>query len=239
MASLPRREPVPGPAERAYNHLIEAILDGTIPANSTLPAERELADRLGVTRPTLREALQRLDSNGWIKIRHGKPTRVRDIWTEGNLNVLEALVQRRAIPPQTLVPQLLEIRGALAPLYTASAVAHRAQEVAALLDDLLVRLEDTPESFARADWELHHRLTVLSGNPVYTLLLNGFAGFYEDMARLYFNLPQTRAYSRRFYTDLRAAAADRDSSAAGTIAAQVMAESIKFWDSAAQALERT
>src|SRR5512136_2779504 len=47
------------PAELAETRLISAILDGTFPINSNLPAERELATKLGVTRPTLREALQR------------------------------------------------------------------------------------------------------------------------------------------------------------------------------------
>src|SRR5690606_5044175 len=81
------------PAELTYNRLVEAILDGTFPANSTLPAERELADKLGVTRSTLREALQRLAADGWLDIQQGRRTRVRDIWTEGNLNILAMLVE--------------------------------------------------------------------------------------------------------------------------------------------------
>ena len=68
------------PAERVENRLIQAIVGGEFPINSTLPPERELARRLGVTRPTLREALQRLARDGWIEIHHGKSTRVRDYW---------------------------------------------------------------------------------------------------------------------------------------------------------------
>ena len=73
------------PAEFAENRLIQAIISGHFPINSNLPAERELAAQLGVTRPTLREALQRIARDGWIEIRHGKPTRVRNYWQEGNL----------------------------------------------------------------------------------------------------------------------------------------------------------
>ena len=40
--------------------LLTAILDGTYPPGTALPNERELAAQLQVTRPTLREALQRL-----------------------------------------------------------------------------------------------------------------------------------------------------------------------------------
>ncbi len=222
------------PAEWTIRRLIEAILDGTFPANSTLPAERQLAEMLGVTRPTLREALQRLAADGWIEIQHGKRTRVRDIWTEGNLNVLARLVEHQAVLPATFVPQLLEVRGALAPVYIGAAVRHNAAQVVSLIDALLAELEDTPASFACTDWMLHHRLTVLSTNPVYTLMLNGFAGFYEDMARIYFSLSESRSSSRQFYTDLREAAARGDAEAARAIADRVMQHSITLWNKAAQ-----
>jgi GntR family negative regulator for fad regulon and positive regulator of fabA len=45
------------PAEWTESRLIQAILEGDFPINSTLTAERELAVQLGVTRPTLRETL--------------------------------------------------------------------------------------------------------------------------------------------------------------------------------------
>ena len=38
-----------------------------------LPSERDLADKIGVTRTTLREVLQRLARDGWLTIQHGKP----------------------------------------------------------------------------------------------------------------------------------------------------------------------
>jgi DNA-binding FadR family transcriptional regulator len=42
----------PKPADLAESRLIVAILDGHFPIGDTLPAERELATQLGVTRPT-------------------------------------------------------------------------------------------------------------------------------------------------------------------------------------------
>jgi GntR family negative regulator for fad regulon and positive regulator of fabA len=222
------------PAELTYNRLIDAILDGTFPPNSFLPAERQLSEMLGVTRSTLRETLQRLAADGWLEIQHGRPTRVRDIWTEGNLNVLAMLVKHQAVLPRAFIPQLLEVRSALAPLYTRGAVEHNAAGVAVLLDSLIANLADTPESFASTDWTLHHRLTVLSTNPVFTLMLNGFAGFYEEMARLYFSLPESRASSRQFYADLRAAALAEDAPAAQAVTQAIMLYSIELWNRAAE-----
>jgi GntR family negative regulator for fad regulon and positive regulator of fabA len=230
MNDMPQWTAPDKPAELTTRRLIDAILDGSFPANSTLPGERQLAELLGVTRSTLREAMQRLATDGWLDIQQGKRTRVRDIWTEGNLNILATLVEHQAVLPRAFVPQLLEVRGALAPVYTWSAVRHNGAQVARLIDDLMSELADTPESFARTDWKLHHRLTVLSTNPVYTLMLNGFAGLYEDMARLYFTLPESRDSSRRFYSELRAAAAEGDAERARLIADRVMQDSISLFN---------
>ena len=103
------------PAELTESRLIAAILDGTFPINSTLPAERELAEKLGVTRPTLREALQRLGRDGWLEIHQGKPTRVRNYWQEGNLGLLNAITRDPDKLPPDFITQLLEARISLAP----------------------------------------------------------------------------------------------------------------------------
>ncbi len=110
------------PAELTENRLVAAFLDGTFPVESSLPAERELALQLGVTRPTLREALQRLARDGWIEIRQGKPTRVRNYWQEGNLAVLAAIARRRQNLPANFVPDLLSVRILLAPAYARLAI---------------------------------------------------------------------------------------------------------------------
>jgi len=83
------------PAEIAESRLIQAILTDKFSINSNLPAERELAELLGVTRPTLREALQRLERDGWLEIHQGKPTRIRNYWEEGNLLLKIPNIARR------------------------------------------------------------------------------------------------------------------------------------------------
>lgn len=216
------------PAEYAENALIDAILAGQFPIASVLPAERELAAQLGVTRPTLREALQRLARDGWLEIRQGKSTRVRDYWQEGSLGVLGTLARRASALPDNFVPNLLGVRQALAPAYTRLAVERQAQAVAEALADY-AGLADDPEAFAAYDWRLHHRLTVLSGNPIFTLILNGFAELYLPMAGVYFQTTTARANSRAFYAGLLAAAQQADATIAEAITRRVMAASLSLW----------
>jgi GntR family negative regulator for fad regulon and positive regulator of fabA len=216
------------PAEYAEQALVAAILDGTYPPGSRLPGERTLSSQLGVTRPTLREALQRLARDGWVEIQQGKATRVNDFWRQGGLNVLSAVVRYAQRIPPDFVPNLLEVRLAMAPAYTRAAVERGPEQVVEYLaahNDL----NDTPDAFAVFDWGLHYTLTLASGNPVYTLILNGFAGFYEQMARLYFAAPQARASSRWFYAALLAAAEAGNAEEAESVTRKVMQESIALW----------
>jgi GntR family negative regulator for fad regulon and positive regulator of fabA len=216
------------PAAYAEQALVSAILDGTYPPGSTLPGERTLAQELGVTRPTLREALQRLERDGWITIAHGKPTLVNDYWTAGGLNVLSGIVRSGNHLPPGFTSKLLEVRLALAPAYTHAAVARAASTVAACLASHTA-LPDDPHAFAAFDWRLHHTLTVASGNPVYTLILNGFHGLYQQVAHIYFAPAQARATSRAFYAALLGAAQRADAAEAERVTREVMRESIELW----------
>jgi GntR family negative regulator for fad regulon and positive regulator of fabA len=216
------------PAAHAEKALVTAILEEEFPPGSVLPAERDLAVKLGVTRPTLREVIGRLERDGWLTVRHGKPTAVNDVWRSGGLNVVSGIVRHAKVLPPGFVPSLLELRLLISPAYARGAVERSPDDVR----ELLAGHGDLPETaaaFAAFDWRLHHRLTVASGNPLFTLILNGFAGFYERMARRYFRSPEARRTSRRFYADLLACAGRGDAAAAEAVTRAVMARSIEMW----------
>jgi GntR family transcriptional regulator, negative regulator for fad regulon and positive regulator of fabA len=221
-------EPPTRPITHAEQALTIAFLDGTFPPGATLPAERELAPRLGVTRPTLREALRRLERDGWVRIQQGKSTQVTDFWREGGLAVLGALVRHGKRLPRDFIPNLLEARQVLAPAYTRAAVGRAAGEVVALLERY-TSLDDDADSYAAFDWELHHTLTVASGNPVYTLILNGCRELYERVAGFYFAQSEARAASRDFYAALLAMARRRSAERAERLTQEMMRQSLELW----------
>jgi GntR family negative regulator for fad regulon and positive regulator of fabA len=218
----------PKPAEITEERIIDAILEGHFPVSSNLPAERELASQLGITRPTLREALQRLARDGWIEIRHGRPTRVRDYWHEGSLGVLGAIAHRTQHIPENFIPNLLQVRILLAPAYAHQAVEHNADKVIAIAANSVL-LEDSAEEYAGFDWRLHHSLSVFSGNPVFTLILNGFRELYQPMACKYFQIREARLSSRAFYNELEQAARRKDPGKAEEITRNVMLDSLRLW----------
>jgi GntR family negative regulator for fad regulon and positive regulator of fabA len=217
------------PAELCENRLIDAILEGVFPIGSVLPGERELAQKLKVTRPTLREALQRLGRDGWLEIHQGKATRVKDYWHEGNLGVLGAIALRIQYQSPDFVPNLLYVRMVMAPAYTELAVEREAVSVCKVIEEYEM-LPDLPGPFATFDWYLHHKLTIFSGNPIFTLILNGFAELYPPMACRYFELSDSRQSSRRYYAGLLQAAQSGDAVLASEITRQVMLDSIELWN---------
>lgn len=218
------------PNSYAEHTLINAILDGTFPTGAGLPGERTLAVDLGITRPTLREAIQRLARDGWLTVQQGKPTIVNDIWHDGGLNVLSSLVKHSDQLPPGFITNLLELRVQLAPAYTHGAVANKAEKVSSHLTGY-ANLPDSPEAFARFDWLLHRQLTLLCGNPIYVLILNGFTDFYEQLAQLYFAQTAAREASRTFYADLLTAVTQHDPEQAEIITRQAMRQSIELWQS--------
>lgn len=71
----------PALADRVYHLLHSRILNGDYPANQKLPSENTLAEEFGVSRPVLREALERLREQGVIHSRQGAGSFVREART--------------------------------------------------------------------------------------------------------------------------------------------------------------
>jgi len=65
-------------SDQVYSHLRERLAEGHFPAGYKLPAESDLARTLNVSRVSLREALQRLELEGYIERKRGVGTFVID-----------------------------------------------------------------------------------------------------------------------------------------------------------------
>lgn len=65
-------------ADMIESRLETLILEGTLEQGDKLPPERELAKQFDVSRPSLREAIQRLESKGLLTRRHGGGTYIKE-----------------------------------------------------------------------------------------------------------------------------------------------------------------
>jgi GntR family negative regulator for fad regulon and positive regulator of fabA len=218
------------PAGFAEQYIVESIWNGGFPPGSILPAERELSELIGVTRTTLREVLQRLARDGWLTIKHGKPTKVNNFWDTSSLNILETLAQldQEGIPD--LVDNLMSARTNISAIYVRGAIKNNAQKTIELLKSY-EQVEDTGEAFAQFDYELNKELVVASGNPIYLLILNGFKGLYSRLGSLYFSHPDGREISKNYYQTLIALAEQNKFDEAVYAVRKYGIESGKLWSS--------
>ena len=75
---MPNKVQVPRISDAVASTLERRILEGSLKPGDRLPPERELALELGVSRPSLREAIQKLASKGMVQSRQGGGTFVTD-----------------------------------------------------------------------------------------------------------------------------------------------------------------
>lgn len=93
-----------------YNDLLGKIKSGAYPANSKLPSEAALIAQYGVSRDTLRKALNLLDQDGFIQKSKGREAQVLDlekvVFPVSGLTSFRELAQNEGLQFQTYVKQL-------------------------------------------------------------------------------------------------------------------------------------
>ncbi|WP_139719271.1 FadR/GntR family transcriptional regulator [Serinicoccus chungangensis] len=146
--------------EETTEHLLRLLHLGTFPPGAKLPAERELAESLRVSRTTLREVLGELQKAGYVTVSRGR---------YGGTHVAPTLPPRRgegALDPAE-VDDLLTLRAIVEPAAAGLAAARD------LSDEERQRLRDVAADCAAAgveqyrplDARLHLTLAELSGSP--------------------------------------------------------------------------
>ncbi|WP_037337371.1 FCD domain-containing protein [Saccharospirillum impatiens] len=158
----------------------KAITEGQYPVGSQLPPERELAVRLGVSRPTLRQALTTLAARGWLETRQGGGHRVCQHLGDGFSDPLLALLSN----DKDYQYDILEYRNALegmAAWYAALRLTHSDRQ---RLQACVIELERShaagnAEEQARADADFHLAIAEASHN---TVLLHSMKALFRVLA---------------------------------------------------------
>ncbi|MCA0172954.1 GntR family transcriptional regulator [Bacillus sp. RAR_GA_16] len=215
-------------SEKITKQLIRSILEKEWRTNHPLPPERELATHYQVGRPTIREALQRLERDGWVTIRKGAPAIVNDYWKRGNLMTIVNILQHHDEIPDEFIVYMLELRITLTPAYVRDALLHHRLQMISLFIPLQ-ELTDDPKSYAEFDWKLQKSVAELSPNPVFLLILNSFENIYGKMAEKYFLEPSHRKASKKYYEQFLEATLKGDLHCAETLTKQMMVTSLELW----------
>ncbi|MGA8258552.1 MAG: GntR family transcriptional regulator, partial [Nocardioides sp.] len=104
-----------------FDQVLAEVVDGSIGAGEQLPSERRLAEVLGVSRPAVREALQRMAQTRLVEVRHGGATTVRDFSRSAGLDLLPQLLVRDGQLNPAVARSIVEARLAVGPSVAALA----------------------------------------------------------------------------------------------------------------------
>lgn len=157
-------------------HIERLVLEGSLRPGEQLVPERELAERLSVSRSTLRDALAVLEQRG-IVTSEGRGTRVTEL---GKVSVTDPLIALLAKHSEAN-EDYLEFRG-IVESAAASLAATRATDVErGLLADILARIDrahqkENPEEEADADAALHLLIYEASHNLTLLQIMHSLAG---------------------------------------------------------------
>lgn len=171
------------------------ILSGKISIGEMLPSERELALRLGVSRPVVHDGLMDLVSKGLVSMKPRVGTVVNDYRRQGSLSILTSLVnyQNGKLDPR-LFESMVEMRMLFEVETARLAASKRTQEQLDALKDLLEEeaVVDSREidRIAEVDFGFHHLIAMATGNFIYPLLLNSFRQVYTSFTKRFFSDPE-------------------------------------------------
>lgn len=149
------------------DHLRDLILRKEFAPGSRLPTERELAIKIGVSRPSVREALIALEVEGWIEIRKGSGIYVARRSPELRLRPEHA---RDAPGPFELLRARAVIEGEVAALAARKAKKRDLKELDAVLEEMHDEAR-TCGSALQADRMFHVRMAQIAGNGVLLALV--------------------------------------------------------------------
>src|SRR5688572_4039465 len=153
--------------QRLYRQIAEQlrslIAAGEFPPGSRLPAERDLASQLGVSRPSVREALIALEVEAWVEVRGGSGVYVLE--RPGPLNGAARPVPAAEWGPLELIRARRVIEGEIAAL---AATEARRKDIDAIVAALESMKEDTERKVAplEGDRAFHTAVATACNNAV-------------------------------------------------------------------------
>ena len=166
--------------EQIVQQIEESILKGALKPGDQLPAERELAQRFGVSRTAVREAVKALREKGLVEAYSGRGTFITDGTSQVIRQSLDLMVKIGQPEGST---QLAEVRAILEPDIAALA-ATRADEqnIAAMREAFAVmdRARQDPVAFIEADLDFHLALAEAAANPLILSLIDSIVGLLRE-----------------------------------------------------------
>jgi DNA-binding FadR family transcriptional regulator len=180
--------------DEAIVKIKEMLLAGELRPGDRLPPEKELSERLGLSRSSLREAVKALEVIRVLDVRRGDGTYVTSL--EPRL-LLEAIGFVVDLHQDGTVLELFEVRRILEPAAAALATRRASAQDIARLGELVgqVAQQTSVEDLVEHDLEFHRHIAELSGNAYLSSILDQLSSS-THRARIWRGLTEAGAVGR-------------------------------------------
>lgn len=175
--------------EQIVQQIEESIVKGSLKPGDQLPPERELAQRFGVSRTAVREAVKALREKGLVEAFSGRGTFITDGTTHAVRQSLDLMVKIGQPEGST---HLAEVRSILEPGIAALAATRiQESELATMREAVAVmeRSSHDPDAYIEADLDFHLALAEAAANPLILTLLDSIVGLLREQRLRIFNVP--------------------------------------------------
>lgn len=198
------------------------ILSGAVGVGEKLPPERELAVRLGVSRPVVHEALVDLAVKGLVSMTPRKGAVVNDFRRQGSVTLLISLLEyQNGRLDARLLDGLLNMRMLIETENARLAAGNRTPAQVDELNALIAQESQADpadgEAVTRLDFEFHLLIAIATDNLLYPLLLNSFKPVYTNLSGQFFKDSALVRVVFEFHKILTAAIADQDEARAAEL----------------------
>jgi GntR family transcriptional regulator, transcriptional repressor for pyruvate dehydrogenase complex len=167
--------------DEVFDQILDDVVSGEFAPGEALPSERRLAEVLGVSRPAVREALQRVAQAGLVEVRQGDATTVRDYRRHASLDLLPRLLLPRGELDPAVARSILEARLLIGPRVARLAAGHAGARLAVPLRDAVAAIDADPDPVTRQQHALAFWDHVVDGadSIVFRLMFNSLRAAYE------------------------------------------------------------
>ncbi|WP_137873372.1 GntR family transcriptional regulator [Rhodococcus sp. Q] len=207
-----------------FDQISARVLGGDLLAGESLPSERHLAEAFGVSRPAVREAIQKLTQAGLVEVRQGESTSVRDFRRHAGPELLPHLLITAGTPDWAVARSVLEARRLIGVQVAGLAAARATTETDELLRDSLALLESVrdPVELQRCALVFWEHVVDAAESIAFRLIFNSLRNAYEPTMAALSTVMAAEVGRTDLYRGLATAIADRDADAAATSAATLL-----------------
>src|SRR6266478_8785217 len=174
--------------EQIVQQIEESILKGVLKPGDQLSAERELAQRFGVSRTAVREAVKALREKGLVEAYSGRGTFI----TNGTSQAIrQSLDLMSRIGQQEGLAHLAELRQILEPEIAALAATRIEDQLLATMREAVATMDRSlhdPDAYIEADLDFHLALAEAAANPLILSLLDSIVGLLREQRRRIFEV---------------------------------------------------